>query len=300
LLALGASLLLILSAFFTGLAREKMVKWTSGKPVQALREAATPQQQADALRLMDEVVKAKYEERYDDALRIVADARRADPRIPGAEIVSAEIALRRNKSEDVVSAAQEAIRRGENEADAKLLLALDVWMSRGRQGMAAQAGAKAEQLLDEASMDEQSNGEVRFFLGDLQHMTGQPAFARRSLLAGLYRLPPWSSSQFILAKMQLLADEVSAQGQPSAVPSTLGGRALLGLRGAARSGQDPLTALNQLASCFTTRQVSFLVADPASAAVVPSPALKEIVTPLMKSLPGNPADQTEAAATSPH
>jgi len=291
-LAIGASTLLILAAFFGGLTWKKwMTKPTAVRP-QAATQVATAQQQADALRLMDEAVKAKYEERYDDALRAVSDARHADPQVHSADYISGEIALQRGESDDVASAAQESIRRSENTANAKLLLALDAWISRGQPERAAQAGAIATQMLEEASTEDLSSGEVRFFLGDLQRLLGQPALAHRSLLAGAARLSPWSSGQVILAKMQLTADEVGATSSPIEIPVTAGNRAVLGLRIASHTGQDPQAALDEVVACFTTRQASALLAD-ASFASLSESSRKTVLDNLSKPLPGGEPPEPE-------
>jgi len=282
---MSVSTLLILAAFFGGLTWKKWMTKPAAVRPQAATQVATVQQQADALRLMDEAVKAKYEERYDDALRAVADARHADPQVHSADYISGEIALQRGESPNVKSSSLEAIRRGENVADATLLLALDTWMSRGQPERAAQAGAAATQMLEEACTEDLSSGEVRFFLGDLQRLLGQPASAHRSLLAGAARLSPWSSGQVILAKMQLAADEAGATANPIEIPSTAGNRAVLGLRATARASQDPQTALEDVVACFTTRQTSALLAD-ASFASLPESSRKTVLDNLSKPLPG--------------
>jgi hypothetical protein len=284
--------LLILAAFFAGLTWKKWMTKPTALATQAAAQVATAQQKTDALRLMDEAVKAKYEERYDDALRAVADARHADPWIRGVDYISGEIALQRGESDDVTSAAQESIRRGENTANATLLLALDAWISRGQPERAAQAGAIATQMLEEACTEDLSSGAVRFFLGDLQRLLGQPALAHRSLLAGAARLSPWSSGQVILAKMQLAADEVGATASPVEIPSTAGNRAVLGLRIAYHTGQDPQAALDGVVACFTTRQASALLAD-ASFASLSESSRKTVLDNLSKPLPGGEPPESE-------
>jgi hypothetical protein len=285
--------LLVLAAFFAGLTWKKWMTKPTAARSQAAAQVATAQQKADALRLMDEALKAKYEERYDDALRSVADARHADPGIRGVDYISGEIGLQRGKSAAIAIAAQASIRRGENTADAKLLLALHAWMSRGQPERAAQAGAIATQILEEASTEDLSSGEVRFFLGDLQRLLGQPASAHRSLLAGAARLLPWSSSQLILAKMQLSADEAGATTDSIEIPSTAGNRAVLGLGAALRHGQDPQAGLDEVASCFTALQTSMLLGDFSFARVSDS-SRKAVPDSLSKTLPGAEALEPEA------
>jgi len=259
---------------------------------QAAAQVATAQQQTEGLRLMDEAVKAKHEERYDEALRFATDARQADPQIRGVDTISAEIALRRHDPEGVRTASRAAIRRGENEADAKLLLAIDAWMSRGQPDKAVQFGQVATQFLEEASMDDISNGEVRSFLGDVQRLLGESLLASHSIFAGAVRLPPWSSSLLILAKMQLAADEVGATANPIEIPSTAGNRAVLGLRAALRHGQDPQAALDIVVACFTTRQASALLAD-ASFAALSDSSRKTVLGSISKPLPGAEPPESE-------
>jgi hypothetical protein len=255
---------------------------------QAATQVATAQQQGEALRLMDEAVKAKYEERYDDALRAAADARHADPQVRGVGIVSSEIALRRGDPEKSQREALAALRQGDSAADANYLLAIAAWISRGGGKQSEQAGTMATHYLDEACLADFSNSDVRCYLGDVQRVLGLPALALRSLQAGVYRLSPWMSSQILSGKIQLANDEAGSGGQSAEVASLSGDRALLALRSALRSGQDPRATLDDVSACFTGQQIKILLADPALAAPgkAASTVLSEARKSLRQALPG--------------
>jgi hypothetical protein len=80
---------------------------------------ATEEQRASALRSLDEAVRARYEERMDDAMAQLAMAQQADPQLPGLELLAGEIALQQRDTDALSRASANASQRGDSEASAK-------------------------------------------------------------------------------------------------------------------------------------------------------------------------------------
>lgn len=233
--------------------------WKSPGDKATAKEGPTvnPEQQRQALALMDDAVRAKREERYKDAINDVAKAREADPSIRGGDIVLAEIAYRRSDSPLVQRFTREALQRGENIADANLLLALDKWRSRALPG-APVTGADEfiAQMLAEASLAEMWNGIPRFFLGDLQGLMGRGSEGQRSLLGSLYRMQPWGSLVVLSAKREVAAAEAGLD-----VTETPAGSALVSLRSALSENADVSPPLNSLRATLSAYQRRILLSD---------------------------------------
>jgi hypothetical protein len=155
----------VLSAFAGG------ILWRQSKVDRATDQVVAPEtseeQRAEALRLFDEAVRARYEERAQGAMNAVAAARRADPQLRSVDVLVGEIALDQKDPETLRRAAEYALERGENESSANLLNALEVWMCRGEKGT-DKAGQLAEQFLSDAAEAEPSNAAVYFFHGELR------------------------------------------------------------------------------------------------------------------------------------
>ncbi len=259
---------LVLAAVFSAGFLWKVI---AAKRAEAVANAPVPvnaERRAEALRLMDDAVRAKYEERTGDALASAAAAREADPNIPGVDVLVGELALVSKQPDTVKHAAGEALRRGQGVAGAKLLLALHKWITRGQLRTPAEAGDAAAQLLSEASDAELSNMATMFFWGDIERYAGREHLAHDRLLGAMHRQQPWLSWATIAAKMQLAANEAGDMSDHPAphtapVPSTRAGNALVALRRAATSGADPQPALAALRSAATAWQASLLLSDQA-------------------------------------
>lgn len=259
--ALAATAAAMIAAFTGGY----LWKTAGASSADAAPAVVAPAQQQQALAFLDEAVTAKHEERYDEAISAVARARAADPTVPGGELLLAEIALHRGDSPVVRRAAREALARGQNVADANLLLALDKWQSRALPGESvANAGEAATQMLTEATAAEMSNGAAWFFLGDLQASIGRTAQARGALLGGLHRMQPWGSAAVVAAKRQVAAAEAGR-----AVAETPAGVTLVDLRRAVREGGDVQPLLDTLRSSLVASQTRVLLADAALATPQP-------------------------------
>jgi len=253
----------------TAAARAQRVKTASGP---------APEEQAAARRLLESAITARYADQPDEALRLAREALATDPMTPGAATFSAEIALQQGKTDDVDTAAREAIRQGRYVADAKLLLALNRWMGRSQEG-AVDARATATQLLEEATAEELSNGVARFFAGDLQRSVGRPGEAHRSLLGGLHRQEPWYSAALLSAKMRLAAAEAAPLADPNdpALSSDYAfvfGAPAYDMVRALQSGDEVAIASvrAKLQGTFTGWQLGVLARDPAFASLELVPA----------------------------
>ncbi|MBE2180803.1 MAG: hypothetical protein IAE97_10055 [Chthoniobacterales bacterium] len=165
--------------------------------------------------------------------------------------------------------AREALNRGDNIADANLLLALDRWQARALPGGSTGAsGDAALLLLADATSAEFSNGTVWFFQGDLLRELGRNAEAQRSLLGGLHRQQPWTSAAVIAAKLQLAGAE--AGNVPTSTPA---GDAMVALRQTLRAGGDPQPALDNLRAVVAGSQGAELLHDTALDVADPPEAL---------------------------
>lgn len=240
-----ASALLVLGAFAGGFL------WRQAKVNRVAAATAGPpesseEQKAEALRLFDEAVRARHEERAQGAMNAIAAARRADPQLRSVDVLVGEIALEQKDPETLRRAAGYALERGENESSANLLSALEAWMRRGEQGT-EKAGQLAGQFLSDAAQADPSNAAVYFFHGELSRLLGDGRKAHRHLLAALYRQQPWRSAALLENKTQLAAREASDQGKAVMVePPTEQAEAVLALRNTALSGAGGNAALSEL------------------------------------------------------
>ena len=240
-----ASTLLVLGAFAGGFL------WRQAKVNRVMAVAAAPpeiseEQKAEALRLFDEAVRARHEERAQGAMNAITAARRADPQLRSVDVLVGEIALEQKDPETLRRAAQYALERGENESSAHLLSALEAWMRRGEQGT-EKAGQLAGQFLADAAKAEPSSAAVYFFHGELSRLLGDGRNAHRHLLAALYRQQPWRSAALLENKTQLAAREAADQGETVMVePPTEQAEAVLALRNTAPSGTGGNAALSEL------------------------------------------------------
>lgn len=268
-IALSTTALAMIAAFVGG------YLWKSGAmssaPATAPADTATPEQQRQALALMDDAVRAKRQENYEDAINAVAKAREADPAVRGGDALLAEIAYRRKDSSMVNRFAREALRRGENVADVHILLSLDKWRARELPGSpVAGVDDLVAQLLMEGSHAEMWNGIPRFFLGDLQGLMGRASEGQRTLLGSLHRMHPWGSIVVISAKKELAAAESGVD-----VAETPAGSALVNLRRALLDGADVQPHLASLRALLAASQVRVLLGDPSfQGAALPAPLMR--------------------------
>ena len=224
---------------------------------------ATEEQRASALRSLDEAVRARYEERMDDAVAQLAMAQQTDPQLPGLELLAGEIALQRRDTDALSRASANASRRGDSEAPAKLLAALGVWLRRSELGV-ERAGPQAKQLLLEATESSPSDASVHFFHGELSRQLGEGSAAHAYLLSALRRQCPWKSSALLRVKMQLAAAEASEAGGAVEV-SAPDYQSVVALRWreAVRRGTDASEELKAMIALAPSLQTIVLLPDPA-------------------------------------
>lgn len=223
--------------------------------------AVSPEQKAEALRLIDEAVAAKHEGRVQSAINAAQRARSVDPEVRGVDILLGELAFEAKEPQAVERAAREALRRNENIADAKLLLALASWMQREGMGKNPLAAAQtALQYLDEAATDEASNAPVFFFRGEMARMSGDNVMqAQQALLGAVHRMQPWFSTAYLSAKRYAAA---VARGGAFEVSPDAVGQALADLDlSAEQAADDRSRAVASLAQFLTTVQVKQISRD---------------------------------------
>ena len=239
--------------------------WQKNKIEQAGEVAApvsavTPEQKAEALRLIDEAVAAKHEGRVQSAINAAQRARSVDPEVHGVDILLGEMAFEAQEPQSVERAAREALRRNDNIADAKLLLALATWMQREGMGKNATTAAQsALQYLDEATADEASNAPVFFFRGELARMTGgNSERAQRALLGAVHRMQPWFSTAYLSAQRYAAA---VARGGAVELATEPVGQALVDLDSSTNPAGDRSQVIGSLARSMTITQVKQLSQD---------------------------------------
>jgi hypothetical protein len=214
---------------------------------------------AEALQLIDEAVKARYEARFVEAAKAAMAARRVDETMPGIDAFLAEMAFQEGESGVVERAALAALRRRESESSAHLLLALNAWRTRvQRMKSTAEAGDEAGRLLADASAAQLSDETVWLFWGELMRFIGREDQAHLRLLGAMHRVMPWRSADFLTTKLQLLGEDA---GGLAALDMDLG-RPQRALRGLAERKTDEVLAAPQNFSAYASSKVtSWLAAD---------------------------------------
>jgi len=250
----------VLGAFAGG------ILWRQSKvdraAVQVVEKESSEEQQTEALRLFDEAVRARYEERMQGAMNAIAAARRADPQLRSVDVLVGEIALEQKDMETLQRAAEHASKRRGNEYSVSLLSALGAWMRRGESG-ADRTVRLAEQYLSDAADSEPSNAAVYFFLGELGRFLGDGLKAHRHLLSALHRQEPWRSAALLETKVQLATREAFDAGRPGTVESaTTLSEVVLSLRAAVRPESDLEERVADLWRVITCLQAIDLFEDP--------------------------------------
>jgi len=218
-------------------------------------------QRMEAMALIDEAVRARHEERWQGAMNALREARRFEPTVRGVDVLLGEISVEQKDARTLLQAAREALRRGENESSAYLLLALESWMQRGETGT-AKAGDAAKQHLADAAERESSNASVYFFLGELNRLLGESGAALTSLSGALSRQEPWDSSALLGVKMQLAAFEASEADKTISVPLADGqAEAVLALRSALRDTSEVGPAIRNMLAVMPSLQAAELLED---------------------------------------
>jgi hypothetical protein len=249
-------------------------KWRAARVAlepQTMDGEVAPEQKAEALRLLDEAIKARHEERYDAAWGLALRAQQTDPGLAGWDLLMAELAFQRRDSGAFSKHALVAELLPESAAGAKLLLVLERWRRPWGEGQSKEDSARfLADLLAQATAAQPSVDVTWFFRGDLLRLIGKPSEAHQALLGSLHRQAPWRSSAVLAAKKSFTQLE-SSGGAP---PSRLIG-AEIGLHPGDTSrerievsaprgpvGQPP--ELEKLAKTLTVRQWQWILEDKGS------------------------------------
>jgi len=189
---------------------------------QAAAQEVAPQvaqeQKEEALRLMDEAVRDKYEDRTEDAVRIAQRARQIDPSVRGVDILAGEIAIESpdpEKRQEALPAANSALDRGEDTAASRLILAVGTWQEQDGEGAAGfTAKTRALRLIGEAADAFPSAPALHFFWSEMLAPSGHYRDAHRRMLTAMHCAQPWHSSALIARKASFASRDAEAQHNP--------------------------------------------------------------------------------------
>jgi hypothetical protein len=243
--------------------------WGSLSEKIAARSAALESARREtAVRLVDEAARAARQGHLRDAFFALVRARHTDPRLPGLDIFLGEMLVNQGLNQSVGPIAWEALRRGEQESRANLLLGLEWWGRRGLDAhsvsLAAQHATRWITLAHEGDFFEGSRLIIR---GEIKRWHGLTEEGSQDLTAGKVRLHPWHSAAVLEDKAQLAAAEagrgmsVAFLGRFLPAPNTPSGAAAVQLRQALQSGNDTSASTQALRTVATTRQMDFLLKD---------------------------------------
>lgn len=212
------SIVLCVGAFVSGFVFQRH------KPnEQAAAQQPAPQvaqeQKEEALRLIDEAVRAKYEDRTDEALRIGQRARQIDPSVLGVDILAGEIAIESpdpEKRQEALLAANRALDHGEDTAGARLILALGTWQEHDAESVAGfTAKTRALRLIGEAADEFPSAPALHFFWSEMLAPSGQYRDVHRRMLTAMHCTQPWHSSVLIARKASFASRDAEARHNTS-------------------------------------------------------------------------------------
>lgn len=194
-------------------------KWRSSRVALETRlmvEEVAPENKTEALRLLDEAIKARHEERYDEGWELALRVQETDPVLAGLALLMAELAFQRRDAEAFSKYARAGALLSESAAGAKLLLALEHWRSRVAEGRSdEESGRISADMLAEAAAAQLSMDVTWFFRGALLRQIGKPAEAHHALLGSMHRQAPWRSASVIGAKIDFAQAESSALEAPT-------------------------------------------------------------------------------------
>ena len=275
---LAAVALAFVGGYKFGSARNAFRGAAKDDPSQA-SAPSDPAARAAALDLLDQAYAARFEERPEDALALAQRARAADPRVPGVDLVVAEVAFDSRRFADLRKYAQRAVEQKQYAGEAQTLLGLEKWLTRNSADFAAASliDDDVSRLFNLAGEENYFDPLPRFFHGDTLRESGQHDAGKRRADEAQHRLQPWHSSLLISLKAALAADEAGLPLHATDSPVTnLGARdAVLGLRAAVIEGA-PETGdrATRLRGFLTIQQAKLLLSDPAfgsNASTAPTP-----------------------------
>jgi tetratricopeptide (TPR) repeat protein len=241
----------------------------SRKTADALRlPAALPPDspaRATALDLLDQAYAARFEGRQEDAVELLRRARSADPLVPGADLVAAEIAFDARNFSDLRKFTARAAKQEHYAGQAHALLGLEKWLTRNTASVEASSSEEAKALFATACRESPYDPLVLFFYGDILRESGQHDEGKRRALEAVYRLHPWHSALVVSLKAALAADEarLPLNITDSPVSNAPARDAVLALRNAVRAGSDAQSQSSALRRFVTVGQLELLASDSA-------------------------------------
>ena len=212
------SIVLCVGAFVGGFVFQRH-KPSEQAAAQVVAPQVSPEQKAEALRLMDDAVRAKYEDRTEEAVRIAQRARQIDPSVRGVDILAGEIAIESpdpEKRQEALLAANSALDRSEDTAASRLILALGTWQEQDGEGAAGfTARTRALRLIGEAADEFPSALALHFFWSEMLAPSGHYRDVHRRMLTAMHCTQPWHSSVLIARKVSFAPRDAEAQNNPS-------------------------------------------------------------------------------------
>ena len=212
------SIVLCVGAFVGGFVFQRH-KPSEQAAAQEVAPQVAQEQKEEALRLMDEAVRAKYEDRTEEAVRIAQRARQIDPSVRGVDILAGEIAIESpdpGKRQEALLAANSALACGEDTAASRLILALGTWQEQDGEGAAGfTAKTRALRLIGEAADEFPSAPALHFFWSEMVAPSGHYRDVHRRMLTAMHCTQPWHSSVLIARKASFASRDAEAQHNPS-------------------------------------------------------------------------------------
>jgi hypothetical protein len=236
----------------------------------SLARSPSPGDRARALRFADEAARHAYADNLRQACVSAARARHANPRIPGMELMVAQMLFNAGHPAAAGSYARAALQRGDASSSAALVLGLEAWSQRGVDPLSfAHAGLVSRLWLEHAATETLSDGAARFFLAEIGRKAGRSKSAE--MTQALYRFQPWESSAILDAKMHLAAGEAGPEfraahlGRGLSLDASPQSRAVKSLQRFSPREAGFADAQHRLTAVFTPRQAGLILRDPALA-----------------------------------
>lgn len=248
----------------------------------ALPSGAVRGDRDKGMRLADQSVREAFAGRWRDAYLAAAMARHADPSLPGLELIIAQMLYNAGNPAGAAGLAHTAQRRGENSSSSAMLLGLEAWWRRGGASNAP-AWERADWLasfwLNQASEDSPGTAAPRYFLAELQRLTGQGR--GHTMEQALHRFRPWESAWVLESKIQLAAaesagvynaGELRASTRLNDSPQAVAVRSLHRGLSVNSSSQEALRGFH---AAFTETHQRVLLSDPALSRAHPTANLSQ-------------------------
>lgn len=204
--AFAAGILFVLASFGGGYLWQTSHLEKAASPAE--ESPATAPARAEALAAIDEAVRAKYEGRKEGALTAIDRARRAGADPSCLALIFAELALDNQEFDAMRSAANQTVRQGDRSAQARVLLGVHQWLTRGGSpDDMSKAADEASVSFADATDEEPFLAPAYFFRGDVLRYSGRQSEGYAQTLAALHRFAPWTSADVITAKLALASRE---------------------------------------------------------------------------------------------